>query len=289
MIGRLTAGPNASKKDVVLREPCIVIRVFGEITVTDTARTLALLELALAGRPDGVAELALAGYGPDARAEYRAICNALAGLAVVSKPVAPGATLRARVLESVARRKRPVRKALVVIDMLNDHLTPGRPLEVPRARDIVPALQKRLTAARKGGVPVVYVVDQHDPDDPDLDAWRAHNVKGTDGDQIWPPLAPKPGDRIVTKPTYSAFSHSTLEKVLDELRVETLELTGCLTELGMLATATRALELGFAVEMPEATQAGSSEASEQLAMGLLRVMPPYGAARKARLERLQAA
>jgi len=76
--------------------------------------------------------------------------------------------------------------------------------------------------------------------------------------------------------------------VLDELRVDSLELTGCLTDLGVLATATRALELGFAVEVPPATQAGSSEGAEQVALGFLRVMLPYGAARMARLERLQA-
>ncbi len=257
--------------------------------MTDEARTLALLELALAGRPDGALELALAEQPPSARAEYRAICDALAALAIGQAPALPSPALRGRILETIAKRRAPTRQALLVIDMLNDHLTPGRPLEVPRARDIVPALKKRLDGARKEGTPVVYVIDQHEPDDPDLDIWRAHNVKGTDGDQVWPPIAPKPGDHIVTKPTYSAFSCSSLEGLLDELRVDSLVLTGCLTELGMLATATRALELGFAVEVPPDSQAGSSEAAEQMALGLLRVMPPYGAARKARLERLQAA
>ena len=169
--------------------------------------------------------------------------------------------------------------------MLNDHLTPGRPLEVPRARDVVPALSARLDEARKKGIPVVYIVDQHEADDPDLELWPAHNIRGTPGDEVWPALAPKPGDRVVTKPTYSAFTSSTLEQVLDELKVDTLVLTGCLTEIGMLATATRALELGFAVDVPADSQAGSSEEAEKAAMTFLRLMPPYGLTRKARLER----
>jgi nicotinamidase-related amidase len=76
--------------------------------------------------------------------------------------------------------------------------------------------------------------------------------------------------------------------VLDELKVDTLVLTGCLTEIGMLATATHALEMGFAVEVPPDSQAGASAEAEQMAMGLLTLMPPYGAARKARLERIEA-
>ncbi len=117
----------------------------------------------------------------------------------------------------------------------------------------------------------------------------AHNIRGTAGDEVWPPLAPQPGDHLVTKPTYSAFTRSTLEAVLDELHVgDTLVLTGCLTEIGVLATATRALELGYAVEVPPDSQAGTSEEAEKMALGLLRLMPPYGAARKARLDKLEA-
>jgi len=90
----------------------------------------------------------------------------------------------------------------------------------------------------------------------------------------------------VTKATYSAFTSSSLETVLEELQVDTLVMTGCLTEIGMLATATRALELGYAVDVPADCQAGSSEETETAAMTFLRLMPPFGGARKKRLEKL---
>lgn len=167
--------------------------------------------------------------------------------------------------------------------MLNDHLTPGSSMEVPRARDIVPALVARLDAARAAGIPVIYVVDQHDPDDPDLDEWTTHNVAGTPGAEVWPPLTPKPGDRIVPKTTYSGFVNSELQAVLDELRVDTLVMTGCLTEIGMMATASDALQRGFAVDVPADTQAGSGPVAEGVAMSTLSIMPPYGATRRARL------
>lgn len=261
-----------------------------ETDMTDEQHVVELLELALAGRPDRVTDLLLGEQPAEVRAVYRAVGESLAALALAEPTSPPSAALRERLMKTLAQRKRAAaRPALLVIDMLNDHLTPGRPLEVPRAREVVPALVARLDEARKNGVPVLYVVDQHEPDDPDFEQWPSHNVRGTPGDEVWPALAPKPGDRIVTKPTYSAFTQSNLEAVLEELRVDTLVLTGCLTEIGVLATATRALELGFAVEVPPDSQAGSSEEAEKAAMTFLRLMPPYGLTRKARLERIASA
>jgi nicotinamidase-related amidase len=181
------------------------------------------------------------------------------------------------------------RKAVLVVDMLNDHLVPGRPLEVPRARGIVPALVARLEQARRENVPVVYVLDEHEPGDSDLDLWGSHNVKGTEGAAIWPALTPKSGDRLVRKPTYSAFTRSNLADVLSELRVDTLVLTGCLTEVGLLATATDAMQRGFAVEIPPDSQAGATAQSEHVALGIVGLLGPYGPARQALLEAASAA
>jgi nicotinamidase-related amidase len=247
-----------------------------------------LLAFALSGRHERLTDLALSSVPAPARAVLPSLHDTVAALAYAEEPKAPSAALRARLMASAKKRGEKPRAALVVVDMLKDHLTPGRPSEVPRARDIVPALKKRIEDARKSGVPVVYIVDQHEPDDPDLDVWGAHNVKGTDGPEIWPDLAPASSDRIVSKSTYSAFVGSDLLKVLDELKVETLILTGCLTELGILATATDAMQRGFAVEVPPDSQAGSSQELEHVAMGLMRVLAPYGPARKARLEMLAA-
>ncbi|MGH7296386.1 MAG: cysteine hydrolase family protein, partial [Polyangiaceae bacterium] len=122
-----------------------------------------------------------------------------------------------------------------------------------------------------------------------LEQWMSHAVEGTEGAEVWPPLAPKPGDRLVTKPTYSAFTASELEAVLDELRVDTLVLTGCATEVHLLTTAMDALQRGFAVELPADAQAGNSEAGERFALAVLGALVPYAPARKARLERLGAA
>jgi nicotinamidase-related amidase len=162
-----------------------------------------------------------------------------------------------------------------VLDMINDHLTPGRPLEVPRARAIVPALAERLAAARFDAVPVIYACDRHEDDDPDLAVWPAHALAGTSGAEVWPALAPEPGDRVVAKPTYSAFHRSDLAAALEAVDADALVLTGCATELGLMATAIDALQRGYVVTVPPECQAGSSLLAEQMALLTLAAMPPY--------------
>jgi nicotinamidase/pyrazinamidase len=245
-----------------------------------------LLALALAARPDRLQAVALETQPAEVRAAVAGMTETLSALASAEPAAAPSPGLRDRILASLSQDKR--RRAIVVVDMLNDHLEPGSVLEVPRARAIVPALAARIDAARAAGVPVVYVVDRHEPDDSDLDDWGVHAVKGTKGAEVWPAVAPKAQDRVVPKPSYSGFFASTLESVLAELKVDTLVLTGCSTEVQLMVTATDAMQKGFDVEVPEDLQAGVSLEAEQGALAILRMLKPYKPAREALLARLDA-
>jgi nicotinamidase-related amidase len=255
--------------------------------MSDETALADLLEFVLAGRPERLTDLMVSQMPAEQRAALRAVMEAAASLGAAEPGGTPSPSLRERVLAAArARLQRQPRRAMVVCDMIRDHLTPGRPLEVPRARDIVPALVARIERARAAGEPIVYVLDRHQPGDPELDAWATHAVEGTEGAEVWPPLTPTPTDRIVTKPSYSGFFGTELERVLDDLGVDTLVLTGCATEVQLMATATDALHRGFALEIPPDTQAGTSEVGEMVTMGVLAALVPYAPARKARLERL---
>ncbi|MEO8874673.1 MAG: isochorismatase family cysteine hydrolase [Polyangiaceae bacterium] len=247
--------------------------------------TAELVAQILSGRPQRLLDMAMAQLPipPEvARREVVGVSEALATLALIDNPQAPSKGLRDRILKTLSAKlsPRPARRALLVIDMLNDHLTPGRPLEVPRAREIIPALEARIAAARKDKMPIVYVCDQHELNDADFNEWAVHNVRGSKGAEVWPSLAPQAGDLVVHKPTYSSFTRSNLADVLKDLKVDTLVLSGCATELGMLATATDALQRGYAIELPHETQAGMLEQTEQMALMLLSMMPPYAPARE---------
>ncbi len=233
-----------------------------------------LLALLLAGTPDRVLDAYVAVSLPD-RSDLAELRETLAKYALAAEPASPSPALRERLLARRPAPLRPRRPALVVLDMIRDYLTPGGPLEVPRAREIVPALARRLDEARAASIPIVYVCDSHPPDDPDFRDWPVHAVEGTAGADVWPPIAPRPGDHVVRKRTYSAFTGSELGPLLDRLGADQILLTGCATEVGMAATATDALQRGFVVDIPPDCQAGTSALLEQATLITLSAMPPF--------------
>lgn len=233
-----------------------------------------LLAMVLARAPSRALS-ALAALSPEDAADLAEIRETLPALTLDATPVAPPPRLRARLLASKPRPRRPERPVLIVLDMIHDHLTPGLPMEVPRARAIVPALKQRIAAARAASVPIVYVCDTHEEGDPDYGEWPVHAQKGTRGAAVWPELAPEPGDHLIEKPTYSAFTRSKLGPLLDALHADEIILTGCATELGLSVTATDALQRGFVVTVPPDCQAGVSAMAEQLTLLTLSIMPPY--------------
>ena len=145
-----------------------------------------------------------------------------------------------------------MRRALLVIDMLNDFVQPGAPLEVPHNREILPALQQRVLSARADGTPVVYISDAHAEEDPEFSrmGWPPHAVRGTRGAAIINELAPTEKDIQIEKTTYSGFNGTSLEEELQKLGVEELVLTGCVSNICILYTAADAVMKGYNVIVP---------------------------------------
>ena len=158
------------------------------------------------------------------------------------------------------------RKALLVIDMLNDFLLPGAPLEVPAARDIVPSIAHRIDRARQEGVPVIYLCDNHAPDDPEFEAWPPHAVAGTPGAEVIEELRPQPADTVVPKTRYSGFFHTDLEKVLRDLEAEELIITGILTNICVLYTSCDAFMRGYRIVVPESCVASLTAEENRFAL-----------------------
>lgn len=234
-----------------------------------------LLEMILAGTSPRIIDTVV-GISPADATDLVELRDGLADLALAeAPPVTPPAALRERLLRTKPRVRRPERPVMIVLDMIQDHLTPGKPMEVPRARAIVPALQKHLADARAKSVPIIYVCDTHPPDDPDFRDWPVHAVEGTAGADPWPAIAPLRDDHLIRKRTYSAFTQSELGPLLDELGADEILLTGCLTEIGVSATAHDALQRGFVVTIPPDAQAGASEIAENVTLLSLALMPPF--------------
>jgi nicotinamidase-related amidase len=127
--------------------------------------------------------------------------------------------------------------AIVVVDMQNDFVDPRGSLCVPGAQATVPVIARLLQTCRSRGMLVVYTQDWHAPDDPEAALWGAHAVADTWGAEIVPQLAPVPGDVVVRKVRYDGFYGTPLAHELHRRRIDTLVITGTVSNICVLHTA----------------------------------------------------
>ena len=163
-------------------------------------------------------------------------------------------------------------EALLIIDMLNDFVLEGAPLEVPETRKVIPAIKKEIENARAKGSPVIYICDTHGKDDKEFSkfGWPAHAVKGTKGAEVVEELKPEKGDIIIGKTTYSGFYNTKLDETLKRLGVNTLRLTGCVTHICVMFTASDAVLKDYSVTVVENGVAGLSKEDHDAALRIMR-------------------
>ena len=158
--------------------------------------------------------------------------------------------------------------ALLVIDMLEDFVRPGAPLEVPQTRKILPAIARRVSRARREGELVVSVCASHSKNDPEFPrrGWPPHAVAGTKGAAVASEIAPEPGDVVVEKKTYSGFFRTTLQTVLRRHGIRSVSLSGCVTNICILYTAADAAMRGYDVTVDESLVAGLDRRTHRFAL-----------------------
>jgi nicotinamidase-related amidase len=128
-------------------------------------------------------------------------------------------------------------KALLIIDMLNDFVRDDGALPVPIAKNLIKPINSQINEFRKAGEPIIFVCDSHDENDKEFKAWPKHAIEGTEGAEIVGELNKRPEDIVVRKKRYSAFYNTELDKILKEKKVDTLLITGVLTDICVLYTA----------------------------------------------------
>jgi len=158
--------------------------------------------------------------------------------------------------------------ALIVIDMQRDFLDPdgyaaAAGLDVAALRGAIPAIRRLLSGARQAGMLVVHTREGHRPDLSDcppakLERSRAAGaeigtrgplgrllVRGEAGHDIVPELQPLPGEPVVDKPGYGAFTNTDLEGILRIRGIERLIVCGVTTEVCVHSTLRDATDRGY--------------------------------------------
>jgi len=144
----------------------------------------------------------------------------------------------------------PSKTALIVVDMENDFVAHGAPLETPAGRAMLPTLKRAIGFCREQGIRVIYTTHAHRRDGCDMgrfkDLWppiarRTGLVDGEPGIEIYPEIVPEADEIVITKRRYSAFYGTDLEIILRGLGVDTVVISGVTTENCCHATARDAL------------------------------------------------
>jgi ureidoacrylate peracid hydrolase len=154
------------------------------------------------------------------------------------------------------------RTAHVVIDLQNGFMAPGAPVEVPTAREIVPNVNAISEAVRRAGGTNIFV--RFTTPAEALEAWssfysrfpenvrRAHQQAFAPGAhywQLWPGLDVRDGDLTVEKGRFAAFIPGTsdLHEILQARGIDTLIITGTVTNVCCESTARDAMQLNYEV------------------------------------------
>ena len=165
------------------------------------------------------------------------------------------------------------RKALIVMDMINDYVLSGSPLQIAKARDIVKHILGEIRYARNKKRPIFYVSDSHEKDDPEFEHWPPHAIKQSPGACIIKELTPLSGDYIIGKSGYSGFFRTDLERLLDEMAIHEILICGVMTNVSVLYTAVDAMQRGLQVIVPETCVAALDDASHDFALRQIQDLP----------------
>lgn len=149
----------------------------------------------------------------------------------------------------------PARTALVVIDMVPFFLN-----ELPYTRGIVPNITRIADALRDAGGTVAWVLPTNSAPTPAATAFYGDRVaamyaasggEGTLAERLWPEFQIHEGDVLAEKSATSAFfpGRSTLPPLLEARGVDTVLVTGTLTNICCESTARDASTLGLRVIM----------------------------------------
>jgi nicotinamidase/pyrazinamidase len=139
--------------------------------------------------------------------------------------------------------EKPIMKALIVVDMLNDFINLKGALYCgPTATYIVPNVFGRVVEYRKAGLPTFFLADNHAEDDKEFERFPKHCVKGTPGADIIDVLKFGDSERdfFIPKTRYSGFYNTSLAGNMAEVGLRpqnsVIEVCGVCTSICCMMT-----------------------------------------------------
>jgi nicotinamidase-related amidase len=169
-----------------------------------------------------------------------------------------------------------VKKALIIVDMLNDFVDEKGALYCGEtAREIVPFVREKLETARKQGDAVIYLQDAHDEDDKEFEKFPKHCVAGSWGSRIIDALKPLSEEKVIPKKRYSGFYGTDLEDTIKKSGADAIEVLGVCTSICVMDTVGGLANRDYTISVPVKGVADFDPEAHQFA--LKRMKQLYGA------------
>ena len=141
--------------------------------------------------------------------------------------------------------------ALLIIDAINHFVFEDSDAVLADARRMARPLRALKARAARAGIPVVYVNDNFGRWRSDFRQTVAHCVSHrSPGRLVARRLKPRTRDYFVLKPKHSGFYDTTLETLLDELKIKRVIVTGIAGNICVLFTANDAYMRGMQIYAP---------------------------------------
>jgi len=169
----------------------------------------------------------------------------------------------------------PKRTAVLVVDMLNEFLEPGGKMVLAGGEVLYAPIQRLLDTARSVQASVFWLNQTLRLSDSLFKKRIVHCIAGTWGAQIVDALTQAPDDISVPKRRYSGFFQTDLDLHLRERAIETVIVTGVVTNICVRSTIHDAFFLGYEVIVPVECVAATSPAQQE--SSLYDVETHYGA------------
>lgn len=159
--------------------------------------------------------------------------------------------------------------ALLIVDMQNDFVRVGAPLEVPDARKTIRSNKALIESFRKRNLPVIYTKFISHPhyyilwdwspqcQPPTKCCWKGHerfysDINATrDCTAIIDELQPEANDIIIEKFGYGAFHGTDLASTIRSFGLNSVVITGTVTQICVEETAREAFHHGFRATVAE--------------------------------------